>query len=329
MAGTSPTCGGHTIVTAFALALVVMSLTFMGGGRVDPARARRDRRAASTSIAAARRPSIHATGTRTSTRRVHGATADPGLRVGPNAAGPRRLLGLAVRRLAGPALPRGPGQGPLARALLAGVRHGRGQLDLLQARLERRGRALGRADAAGLRVRRQGQPLHDPHQAAPGPRGGDRALLRRHRAARRVGESSARSSGSSRRTSSATTTGSAARYPCCPRAALLRVPRRELVRRAGVQAAARARRRTRHRRPPALAVPGARAHHRLDARPPAPRAPRPRRQLLGDRDRRVGRAHRRLEPRGRGARLLQQRLEGLRPANALSLRRRLRRIRDG
>ena len=66
------------------------------------------------------------------------------------------------------------------------------------------------------------------------------------------------------------------------RAPLLRVPPRELVHGAGLQAAARARRRARDRRPPALAVPGARAHHRLDARPPPPRPPRPARQLLGD-----------------------------------------------
>ena len=113
------------------------------------------------------------------------------------------------------ALSGGPGQGPLARALLAGLRHRRGQLDLLQARLARRGRALGRADAAGFRVRRQGEPLHDAHQAPSEPCGGHRALLRGHRPARRVRQARARSSGSSRRTSIATTTGSAARSRCC------------------------------------------------------------------------------------------------------------------
>ena len=57
---------------------------------------------------------------------------------------------------------------------------------LLRARLARRRRALGRADAARLRLRRQGEPLHDAHQAPSEPGGGDRALLRGHRAARGV-----------------------------------------------------------------------------------------------------------------------------------------------
>ena len=96
------------------------------------------------------------------------------------------------------------------------------------------------------------------------------------------------------------------------RAPLLRVPPRELVHGAGLQAAARPRRRARDRRPPALALPGARADHRLDARPPPPRPPRPARQLLGDGAGRVGPADRRVAPPGRGARLLQQRLGGLR-----------------
>ena len=80
----------------------------------------------------------------------------------------------------------------------------------------------------------------------------------------------------------------------------------------GLQAAAGSRRRARDRRPPALAVPGARADHGLDARAPPPRPPRPARQLLGDRAGRVGPADRRVAPPGRGLRLLQQRLGGLR-----------------
>ena len=62
-------------------------------------------------------------------------------------AGPDRLLGLELRRLARAALPGGPGPGALAGALRGGVRHGRGELDLLPA-ASRDGRgALGRADA--------------------------------------------------------------------------------------------------------------------------------------------------------------------------------------
>ena len=96
------------------------------------------------------------------------------------------------------------------------------------------------------------------------------------------------------------------------RAPLLRVPPRELVHGAGLQAAAGPRRGARDRRPPALALPGARADRRLDARPPPPRPPRPARQLLGDGAGRVGPADRRVAPPGRGVRLLQQRLGGLR-----------------
>ena len=48
--------------------------------------------------------------------------------------GPRRLLGLELRRLAGPGLPEGLPAAPLARALRDAVRHRRGQLDLLPAR---------------------------------------------------------------------------------------------------------------------------------------------------------------------------------------------------
>src|SRR5947208_1916174 len=72
---------------------------------------------------------------------------------------------------------------PLARALLAGVRHGRGQLDLLPPGIAEGGRALDRADPARLRLRAQGEPLPHPHQAPREPGTGHRALLRADRAA--------------------------------------------------------------------------------------------------------------------------------------------------
>src|SRR5690348_15310636 len=86
---------------------------------------------------------------------------------------------LARRRV----LPEGLPAEPLARALLARLRHRRGQLDLLPARLGEGRRALDRADAAGLRVRAEGEPLPHPHQAPGEPRAGDRALLRADRPA--------------------------------------------------------------------------------------------------------------------------------------------------
>jgi hypothetical protein len=95
------------------------------------------------------------------------------------------------------------------------------------------------------------------------------------------------------------------------RASLLRVPPRELVHGAGLQAAARSWCRTRRRRPPTLALPGARADRGLDPRAAAPRAPRPAWQVLGDGAGRVGPADHAVAPPGRGPRLFQQRLGGL------------------
>ena len=118
-----------------------------------------------------RRPALAPRGARAARSRSWTPPVCRGPRLGSlHAAGSRRLLGLAVRQLARPALSGWPGQGPLARALLAGLRHRRGQLDLLPAGLARSGGPLGRADAARLRVRRQGEPLPDPHQAPAEPR---------------------------------------------------------------------------------------------------------------------------------------------------------------
>src|SRR6478672_5267427 len=58
---------------------------------------------------------------------------------------PGGLLGVAVRRLARGLLPKRLPSTPLAGGLRAGIRHRRGQLDLLPAAQARRGRALGGA----------------------------------------------------------------------------------------------------------------------------------------------------------------------------------------
>ena len=138
----------------------------------------------------------------------------------------------------GAALPGGPGQATLARALRAGLRHRRGELDLLPAPLARGRRALGRADAARLRVRGQGEPLPDPRQA---PAGSGRGIERFYeRASSR--SSSPASSGRSlwqlprelpaRRRAARRRARRAAAGP-----ALLRVPPRELVRAERLRAA--------------------------------------------------------------------------------------------
>ena len=76
--------------------------------------------------------------------------------------------------------------------------------------------------------------------------------------------------------------------------------------------AALARRGARHRRPPGAAVPDARADGGLDVHPFPLRTPRPERQLVGARARRMGAAHRELATRSRRVRVLQQRLARLR-----------------
>ena len=68
--------------------------------------------------------------------------------------------------------------------LCRAVRHGRGQRHLLPADRGRHLPALARADARGLRVRLQGQPLSHPHEAPQGRGAGRRPLLRAGRGAR-------------------------------------------------------------------------------------------------------------------------------------------------
>ena len=60
-----------------------------------------------------------------------------------------------------------------------GIRHGRGQQHLLPPAARDVGRPLGRGDAAGLRLRGQGEPLPDAHQAADGSRRGLRRFYER------------------------------------------------------------------------------------------------------------------------------------------------------
>ena len=119
--------------------------------------------------------------------------------------GPRRLLGLAVPRLARRALSRGTAPAALARALRRGLRHGRAEHDLLPPRPARGGAGVGPPHATGLRLRGQGQPLPHPREAAGRPRpAASRASTTRSRRWW-PRPSSGRSCGSCRPTSTATT----------------------------------------------------------------------------------------------------------------------------
>ena len=213
-------------------------------------------------------------------------------------AGPHRLLGVELRRLARARLPRGPAAAALARALRDALRHGRGQRDLLPAAEARDGRALGRGDARGLQLRDQGEPLPDPHQApardAPSTCRGCSSGSSRCSARRRWG----RCCGSSRRASTATTSAWQRRWRRSGPAAT----RSSSAIRAGsaprcsscCASTASALVIGDH---PERPVPVARADRRLDLRPPALRRPRPPRQLLGRRARDVAAADRRLARR--------------------------------
>src|SRR3712207_1828005 len=80
-------------------------------------------------------------------------------------AGPDRLLGLELPQLARALLSARPAGAALARALRRALRHRRGERDLLPAAVARGGRELGPAVAGRVRVRGQGQPLPDAHEA--------------------------------------------------------------------------------------------------------------------------------------------------------------------
>ena len=163
---------------------------------------------------------------------------------------PRRLLRLAVRRLARALLPQGPPAAALARALRVGVRHRRGELDLLPARQAAGRRRLGRADAARLRVRRQGEPVPHAHEAPDRHRAGHRALLRRDRAARRLAQARPGAVAAARALHARRAAPGRRARLAAARPARVRVPPPELVRgRRGARAAALARRRAGDRRP--------------------------------------------------------------------------------
>ena len=145
---------------------------------------------------------------------------------------------------------------------------------------QRRRGALGGGDPARLRLRGQGQPLSHPRPPAARPGRGGGAVLRADRAARACGK--ARTGGLAapaelppRRRAPGRRHSGSATGP-----ALLRVPPSDLVRGACVCPAAPARGWAGDRRPPEVAVPGPRAHRRLDARPPPPRAEGETRELL-------------------------------------------------
>ena len=170
----------------------------------------------------------------------------------------------------------------LARVLRALLRHRRGQRDLLPAPAPTAVARLGRADAAGLRVRGQDEPL--PHA--------------REAAARPASRASSASTSGSRRSSDTPKLGpvlwqlpadvpprrrAAARtrstqLPAGRHAFEFRHPSWFVAR--GARAPAAARRRARDRRPSRAAVPAPRADRRLDLRALPLRFARTRRQLL-------------------------------------------------
>ncbi len=206
---------------------------------------------------------------------------------------PHRLLRLGLQRLARRLL-----SGRLPAVALAGVvcravPDGRAEHDLLPPRETGGGREMGRADAGGLPLRGEGEPLPDAHEAADRPRPRRRALLRLDRSAgllgqARPGDLAAAGELPPRRRAAG---GCPARgRRAAAGAARLRVPPRLVVRAGGRGAAARARRRARDRRPPETAVPVACPHRRLHADPLSLGPQRPARQLLRGRAGDVGAA---------------------------------------
>ena len=174
-----------------------------------------------------------------------------------------------------------PGLDAPAGELRGDIQLRRGQRDLLQARRTGVGEAVDRADAARVRVRREGQPLHDPQVAPAGDRTAGRALLRAAapRSPTRAGWvprcGSSRQLPPRRRAAGGRARGAAAG------AARVRVPPRELVLHRRDGEAARGRRGAGDRRPPRAPVPDPRADRGLHLRPLPPRSPRAEGQLLG------------------------------------------------
>ena len=221
--------------------------------------------------------------------------------------------------------PEGWGQPRWLRALRGGVRHGGGQLDLLPAAHRAAVARWAEQTPARLRVRGQGQPLPHPHPppARPG---------------RRAWSCSSSAIEPLRRPAEARTRGVAAAAELPPRRRAAGGGARRACRRAGTASSSATRAGSRspctsccastsaalvigdH---PQLAVPGARAHRGLDARPPPPRRAAGGAATTRPPRSRSGRGASRVAPASRGVRLLQQRLGGLRrgeraPAQAAS-----------
>src|SRR5204862_5233725 len=103
-----------------------------------------------------------------------------------------RLLGLELSRLARRFLSRGSACQALAGVLRRAVRHGRGEQHLLPPAIAIRRCGLGGADLAGLRDRREGEPLSHPREATARDAAGRPTLLQRDQTACRVAEVRAR-----------------------------------------------------------------------------------------------------------------------------------------
>src|SRR5262245_25986163 len=97
---------------------------------------------------------------------------------GPHGACPRRHQRVPLPALAERALPAGAGHRTLARALREPLRDPGAQHHLLPSHHTGGGRALAPDHPARLRLRRQGEPVHHPHEEAEGPGPGSGALLR-------------------------------------------------------------------------------------------------------------------------------------------------------
>src|SRR5204863_3898424 len=95
---------------------------------------------------------------------------------------PHRLLRLELRELEAGVLG-GPAGEPVARALRASLRDGRGEQHFLPAAESRCRRQLGADGAPRLRLRGQGVALSDPCQASARRRRRPAAFLRPHRPA--------------------------------------------------------------------------------------------------------------------------------------------------
>ena len=184
-------------------------------------------------------------------------------------AGPHRLLGLELPRLARGHLPGGPAGPALAGALRGALRHGRGQRDLLPAALREARSRPGpsrRPRRFVFAVKASRYLTHVKRLKAIGA--GREAVLRAARAAGRGAASSGPCCGSFRRTSSATTIASARRSRGCPRGRhCFEFRHPSWFTRGGLRPPAPPSRRAGDRRPPRAALPDPRDHRGLDLHP--------------------------------------------------------------